>query len=815
MSLTRNTGATSDLLKVFYRVANYWLLFLVSMVLSLAVAFAYVRYTEKVYKVSSTVLLRDNTSKDSGMEMLFKDLGIGGGKKNLENEIEILKSFHISRKAIDLLDFRIFYFAEGNIRTTEIYKANPFAVSFDSIPEEYTGIPMYIKKISDSEYQIHNQYEKNFFDPQTRSFSITPKGKLPARCNLRFGITYGLDGTRFKVDFDPDMMKEYNEATLFFFILNSADKLAGQYQGRLQVKQVNKLSTILDLSLTGKNIRKEADFLNAVVQVYSNNLLDEKNRVASNTIQFIDNQLTEITISLQDAEEQLKYFRANNKIMDLSFAASNAFTKLDRLETEKAQVVVKRKYYDYLLNYVRNNDILKDVVAPSAIGIDDPLLTSLIQQLSKLISERSVLALTAKEKNPAWFVLDDKINSVKKELIENIKGIIASSQITIDDMNKRIGALEKSVNQLPDNERQLVNIQRKFNLNDNIYTYLLQKRAEAGISRAANVPDCSVVEEAAIRSASLVAPKKFVVYAVALFFGLIAPLGFSLVRIWMNDKILSREDLESESNIPVVGMVGNSEESGNLVTRKNPRGAVTEDFRSIKLNLPYLLPGEDLHVICVTSSVPGEGKTFCSVNLASVYAMSGKKTLVLFGDLRRPRIDKELEINTDIGLSNVLIGRCTLPEAIQKSSIPNLYVLPSGPTPPNPAELLGSPQMDEVMEILRREFDFVVIDTPPLGLVADSLIMLKHSQATCYIVRHNYTRKVFLNKINEMYEEKRVQNICLIINDIEGDSVGYGYGYGYRYGSYGYRYGGGYFDEAELPWWKRWLKPVLNFNKKN
>lgn len=785
------------------------------MVISLAVAFAYVRYTEKVYKVSSTILLRDNTSKDSGMEALFKDLGIGGGKKNLENEIEILKSYQISRKAIDLLDFRIFYFAEGNIRTTEIYKANPFSVSFDSIPEEYTGIPMYIKKISNTEYQIHNQYEKNFFDPQTRSFSISKQGKLPDRCNLRFGITYGLDGTRFKVDFDPEMMKEYNETTLFFFILNSAEKLAGQYQGRLQVKQVNKLSTILDLSLTGKNIRKEADFLNAVVQVYSESLLEEKNRVASNTIQFIDNQLTEITISLQDAEEQLKYFRTNNKIMDLSFAASNAFTKLDRLETEKAQIVVKRKYYDYLLNYVRNNDILKDVVAPSAIGIDDPLLTSLIQQLSKLISERSVLGLTAKEKNPAWFVLDDKINSVKKELIENIKGIIASSQITIDDMNKRIGVLEKSVNQLPDNERQLVNIQRKFNLNDNIYTYLLQKRAEAGISRAANVPDCAVVEQAAIRSASLVAPKKFVVYAVALFFGLIAPLGFALIRIWMNDKILSREDLESESDIPIVGMVGNSEEAGNLVTRKNPRGAVTEDFRSIKLNLPYLLPGEDLHVICVTSSVPGEGKTFCSVNLASVYAMSGKKTLVLFGDLRRPRIDKDLEVNTDIGLSNVLVGRCTLPEAIQKSSIPNLYVLPSGPTPPNPAELLGSPQMDEVMAILRREFDFVVIDTPPLGLVADSLIMLKHSQATCYIVRHNYTRKVFLNKINEMYEEKRIQNICLIINDIEGETVGYGYGYGYRYGSYGYRYGGGYFDETDVPFWKKWLKPILNFKKKN
>ncbi len=807
MSTTRNSGASSDLLRVFYRITNYWLLFLVSMVVALAIAFAYVRYTEKVYKVSSTILLRDNTTKDSGMETLFKDLGIGGGKKNLENEIEILKSFSISRKAIDLLDFKVFYFAEGNIRTTEIYLANPFRVQMDSILEEYAGIPLYIKKVSPTEYQLHNQYEKNFFDPQTRKFSMAKREKLPVRCNLRFGISYRLEGTRFKVDFNPVMMKEYNEGTLFFFILNNADRLADQYQSRLQVKQVNKLSTILDLSLTGKNIRKEADFLNALVKVYSENLLEEKNKVATNTIRFIDNQLTEITISLQDAEEQLKYFRANNKIMDLSFAASNAFNKLDALETEKAQIVVKRKYYDYLLNYVRSNNVLKDVVAPSAIGIDDPLLASLIQQLSKLISERSVLGLTAREKNPAWFVLDDKINSIKKELIENIKGIIASSQIIQDDLNKRIEALEKSVDQLPDNERQLVNIQRKFNLNDNIYTYLLQKRAEAGISRAANIPDCQVVEEAAIRSAGLVAPKKVIVYAVALFFGLLIPISISLARIWMNDKILSKEDLENESDIPIVGMVGNSHNFGNLVTQNNPRGAVTEDFRSIKLNLPYMQPNREVQVICVTSSVPGEGKTFCSVNLASVYAMSGKKTLVLFADLRRPRIDKELEINTDLGLSNVLIGKSTLAEVIQVSSVKNLFVLASGPTPPNPAELLGDARMDQVMADLKKEFDCIIIDTPPLGLVADSLLMLKYSDAACYIVRHDYTRKIFLRKINEMYEEKRVKNICLIINDIAGETVGYGYGYGYRYGGYGYQYG--YFDEEEAPIWKKLLKTTF------
>jgi len=807
VSISKNSGASSDLLRVFYRITNYWLLFLISMVIALAIAFAYVRYTEKVFKVSSTILLRDHTTKDSGMEMLFKDLGIGGGKKNLENEIEILKSFDISGKAIDRLDFKIFYYAEGNIRTTEIYQVNPFGVHIDSVPIEYGGIPLYIKKVGANEYQLHNQYEKNFFDPQTKSFSISKKENLPDRCNLRFGISYALDGTRFRIDYNSILMKEYNENTLFFFVLNDRERLTGQYQGRLQVKQINKLSTILDLSLTGKNIRKEADFLNALIQVYSENLLEEKNKVASNTIQFIDNQLTEINVSLQDAEEQLKYFRANNKIMDLSFAASNAFNKLDGLETEKAQIVVKRKYFDYLLNYVKSNNILKDVVAPSAIGIDDPLLTSLIQQLSKLSSERSVLGLTAREKNPAWFVLDDKINSVKKELVENIKGIIASSQIMQDDLNKRISALEKSVAQLPDNERQLVNIQRKFNLNDNIYTYLLQKRAEAGMSRAANMPDCQVVEEAAIRSASLVAPKKAVVFAIALFFGLLFPISISLARIWMNDKVLSKDDLENESDIPIVGMVGNSHNFGNLVTQNNPRGAVTEDFRSIKLNLPYMQPNREIQVICVTSSVPGEGKTFCSVNLASVYAMSGKKTLVIFADLRKPRIDKELEVNTEFGLSNVLIGKGELSAAIQKSAVNNLYVLASGPSPPNPAELLGNERMDEVMEELKKSFDCIIIDTPPLGLVADSLLMLKYSDAICYIVRHDYTRKIFLRKINEMYEDKRIRNICLIINDIAGETVGYGYGYGYRYGGYGYQYG--YFEEENLPLWKRIQKMII------
>jgi capsular exopolysaccharide synthesis family protein len=405
----------------------------------------------------------------------------------------------------------------------------------------------------------------------------------------------------------------------------------------------------------------------------------------------------------------------------------------------------------------------------------------------------------------------DKINSIKKELIENIKSIIASSQITQDELDKRINILEKSVDQLPDNERQLVNIQRKFNLNDNIYTYLLQKRAEAGISRAANAPDCQVVEEAHLRSASLLSPKKNIILALALFFGLLIPTAFSLIRILLNDKILSKEDLENESSIPIVRMVGNSHNFGNLATKNNPRGAVTEDFRSIKLNLPYMQPKQEIQVVCVTSSVPGEGKTFCSVNLASVYAMSGKKTLVLFGDLRRPRIDKELEINTDLGLSNVLIGRNTLAEVIQPSSLKNLYVLASGPTPPNPAELLGDTKMDEVMVQLKKEFDVIIIDTPPLGLVADSLLMLKYSDAACYIVRHNYTRKLFLRKINEMFEEKRVKNICLIINDIEGETVGYGYGYGYRYGGYGYH---GYFEQEETSFWKKAPKWLTGLFKK-
>lgn len=811
--MTQSTKkAGSELLEIFYRITNFWLLYLVSLVTALVVAFAYVRYTERVYSVSTSVLLRDETSKNNNLEGLFKDLGIATGKKNLENEIALLKSHKLILKAINRLNFNIFYYAEGNIRTSEIYRKNPFSVQIDTIKEEFVGTPFYIQKLNDREYHLHTAYEKEFFDPQTHKFSLRSKDNLPSRSRLQFGVSYAFSGTRFTVDSRPELIEEYNPNTLFYFVFNLPDDLADAYGGRLNVKQVNKLSTILELSIRGKVVEKESDFLNSLVAVYTENILEEKNKVAGNTIKFIDQQLSEITVSLQEAEEELKYFRANNKIMDLSFAATNAFSKLDALESEKAQITVKRKYYDYLLNYIRSNDVMKDVVAPSSIGIDDPLLTSLIQQLSKLTSDKSVLSLSAKEKNPAWFILEDKINSIKKELIENIKGIIANSQIASDELQRRIAVLEKSVNELPDNERRLVNIQRKFNLSDNIYTYLLQKRAEAGIAMAANLPDCQVVEEASLRAASLVAPKKSVVFAIALFVGLLLPTLIALARIWLNDKIISREDLENNTEIPIVGMVGNNANVHNLVTITSPRGPVTEDFRSIKLNLPYMQPNRELKVIVVTSSVPGEGKTFCSVNLASVYAMSGKRTLVLFADLRRPRIDKELAINPDIGLSNVLIGKENLMEVVQESAVKNLFVLASGPTPPNPAELLGTQKMDEVIQVLRQHFDTIIIDTPPLGLVADSLLLIKHSDAICYIVRHNYTRKLFLRKINEMYEEHRIKNICIIINDIEGETVGYGYGYGYRYGGYGYSYG--YFEEEAQPFWKRlsgnWWKRERN-----
>ncbi|WP_028981491.1 GumC family protein [Sporocytophaga myxococcoides] len=751
-----------DIKALLSKAYQYWPLFALSLFLSLGYAYLYIRYyTEPHYNVVSTILIKPN-EKISG----FQEIDLFRQDKKKANEMAILKSYEIAYKTLLQLEFSVSYFHKGQVRDVELYQSTPFKVIIDtSFKKQAYNVPVFINIISSNDFKlaIGNAGELN------QTFSFGEPVKLE---NLSFTVV--------KLDENLQIADHY------YFKLHDPANLAILYRNKLQVTNSGgKESSILELSTVGNNIQRECDYLNKLTEVYIQNGLEEKNQIASNTINFIDSQLASIAASLNNAETELESFRRNNKVMDISSAATSVFAKLDELESEKAVLLVKDKYYHYVLDYVSNNKDLSGVVAPSTMGIDDPLLNSLTLNLVELNREKSSLGRNTTGNNPFLNSLEIKIKNSKEALLENVKNIINGSRISIEDIEKRIVKLEKEVSNLPRNERDLVDIQRRFNLNDHLYNYLLEKKAESGIAKASNIPDNRIVERARSFNAFQVGPKTNMIYSNAILVGLSIPLGFLFLRSYFNNKIQSKKSIEERTDIPVIGIVGHNDNFSNLAVLKNPKSGIAESFRSIRINLQYLAPDKEKKIICITSSISGEGKTFTSINLASIVAMSGKKTILIGADLRKPKIFEDFGLDNSSGLSTYLAGKHKLEQIVFKTQVEHLDIISAGPVPPNPGELILSSRLNVLMDELKLRYDYIIIDTPPIGLVSDCFILMKYSDINLYIVRHKYTEIKLLDKVNGFVNDGKISNMSIIINDLYNNDSKYGYGYGY-YDSFGY-----------------------------
>jgi tyrosine-protein kinase Etk/Wzc len=559
--------------------------------------------------------------------------------------------------------------------------------------------------------------------------------------------------------------------------------------------------------------------LNKLADVYLQSSLDEKNSIVENTINFIDRQLNGIIDSLKIAEDNLLNFRLTNNVIDISQEGGVIFQKLERLQNEKALLNIKFNYYTYIYDYVQSKSDLKDLIAPSSIGIEDPLLNSLIMTLNEYMSEKNVLSYSAKDNTPSLNLINVKIQNAKETLLENLSNIIKTTEITLKDYDKRISLSDSEIKKLPVTEQQLIKIQRKFELSDNIYTYLLEKRAEAGIAQASNIPDNKVLDMARSQNAVQVAPKKSLNYMIALIIGILMPLVVIIILDFFNNKISDRKDIEDGTNVPIIGSIGHNNKETELVVHEKPKSSIAESFRTLRTNVHYILLENKSHVISISSTVSGEGKTFCAINIGSIFAISNKKTLLVGLDLRKPKLHKDLNLENEIGMSSYLIGKNTLAEILIETSIPNLFVIPSGPVPPNPAELIESDKFAMFMEEARAEFDYIVLDTPPIALVTDALLISKHCDANLFVIRQNYSTKTVVKLVNELKENKKIKNFAIVLNDVK---VPYYYGiygrYGYSYSGnyqYGYNYGYGYYDDdpvVEMNWIDK-LKGKLRIRK--
>jgi len=781
-----------DIKKYIFLLLSHWYLFAIS--LTIAYAYAYVKNMQTIpqYAVSTSIMVKDESG--SGPESILGNFNVLNTNKNIQNEIGVLKSYNISNRALRKLDFEVSYYSVGKFRNTEIYKSSPFIIVMDSAVQQPYYVPLQLRILSDKEVVIESE-------------------DLKIQRTIRFGELFEEAGFRFYVELrTANNFKQEFTTGVYEFYLNNLHNLTNSYMTRLQVDPYADSPSILWLWIVGENPQKEVDYLNKVVEVYMNVSLEEKNQTAVRTMQFIDDQLEGIMDSLRVIEDDIQGFRQQYDIRPTgSGGANDTYRQLEMFEAQRSIKIINVKYYDYLTKELELGSDFTEIILPNILGVSDPILEANIQQIVSLYEDRKLKAFGVRQDVPVLQEIDYKIDLAKRTLklhIQNIKGIANEGLAVI---NNKIEELNQKINELPYTERQMLNMEREYKFNDNIYSFLLQKRTEAGITRFSNRPDAKIIDEANAANAVSRTANPAGTRNKMLMIGTLIPLIFIALREFMNNKINDKSDIENNTQIPILGTISNNNKKTNLPTFDKPKSPISESFRALRTNLQYLLVEKTQKVIALTSTVSGEGKTFCAMNLASIIAMSDKKTLLVGLDLRKPKIHLEFDMeNNDIGMSTYLIKKNTFTEIIKKTRIPNLDIAFSGPIPPNPAELIESDRMREFLEEAKTVYDFVIIDTPPVAIVTDALLLGTHVDAFLYNIRQNYTVKGALKLLNELSKANNLKNLSIIVNDVKvarqygyrygyGYGYGAGYGYGYGYGAgYGYSYGQGYYAEDDM-----------------
>ncbi|HSV88410.1 MAG TPA: polysaccharide biosynthesis tyrosine autokinase [Bacteroidales bacterium] len=780
-----------DIKGLIFRHLHYWWLFVLGVFLALVIAYSYNRLEEPVYRVHSKVLISDPT-KGLNRNALLAELGAFPTRSGFHDQIIILRSTSMVDSVLQRMNLEVYYFEITNRifgfkRTRESYDETPFVVNLDWLTPNSNDLTVFLEIVDENLFVLEENSE----------FGIRKQ-------TMRFGELFYNHHFRFNLNLTENFSPDRHIGKTFMFVVRNQDSQIGEYVGNLQVQPHNEDAWILDVFFVATHLGRAKDFVNTLTSYFVEAGLREKNQTALNTINFIDEQILVTTDSLRIAETNLLSFRRDNQLVDISLMANQLLNELQALDQQKAVEEIKQQYYNYLITYLERDESFEEVFGPSALGIEDRLLNELINELSRLYSERARLLLTTTERSPLVQATNMQISKSRSTLKENIRSMQSASNILLSDVNRRIVQIERRISDLPQTERELLNIQRRFNLNDATYTFLLEKRAEAGIAMASNVPDNQVIDSA--RFDSIVAPKSTRNYAIALMLGFFIPLAFIILKDFFNTKILDKREVTDKLSFPLVGIIPHDELASkagdtDLIVFENPRSHLVEAFRSLRTNLQFIVPNESSKVIVVTSSASYEGKSFTALNLACVFALSGKKTVLVVADLRKPKTWKELNLVKEPGLSNYLIGKATYKEILQcPIKDEPLWVVSSGPAPPNPTELLENERMSQLLIELRKEFDNIIIDTPPVGMVSDATALMKLADTTLYIIRQRLTERAALDFINDFSEKTGIKNICLELNDMEASRLDPRFGYGYGYG-YGYQKNENEFDTSLFGRW--------------
>jgi len=754
------------------KVASLKYLYVAMIVLCFAGAFVLNRFSTKVYEASASLSPVENktTSMLSSNE-LFSGLQSLESVNKIENDITNLSSFELVNATVNSMNLEVGYFREHkNVfkQTVELFGNSPFKVSIDKSHIQPINSKIYISLVDESAYRLTISQKKvslyNYLDNQVVSEDNTVN--IDTVC--KFNETISNKTLRFSISLDKDYLeKQTPEKYMYYFTFNHLDYLSKGYLKKLEVEKASPLATIINIKFSEKNLDKTITFLNRYLNSFLDENLNKKNNVARSTVKFIDDQISGISDSLVRSESALRNYKSTNQVMDLSFQGQRIYEQMQQIETERANLQVTQRYYNYVINYLKSSDELSGVNPPSSMNVNDPIINQLITTLNDLSTQRATLVAGSNpQKNIFLGQIENKIRVQRQTILENFTGNLNTLTLSLNEIDYRQEKLSKEISKLPRTEMNMVSMQREFNLNDAIYTFLLQKKSEAAISLASNYPDYEIVEPARIITSKIVAPKKVINYMMALLFGLLLPTLYLMIRDFFDDKIRSINDAEYMLHRSVMSVIYSNNLKSESVVSEFPKSAISESFRNLRSSLFLKSDHEKSRVILITSSQPQDGKSFVSLNLSSSIASVGYKTILIDCDLRRPTLHIKIKEDNSVGLTNYMIKKASPEEIIRNTAITNLDFISAGPIIPNPSELMESGILDNLINYLKEKYDYIIIDTTPVGIVADAILMMKYASKVLLIIRNNYTRKdIFANVINNLKTNK-LSNYDIVYNDL-------------------------------------------------
>lgn len=747
---------------------NYWYLFAIAIAVSLVVAFFYIQHLPSQWIISSKIIVEDDKNSpgrsltngvNADLASLFEI------KSNADNEVKVIKSRSLLKSVINDLNLNTHIYSDGFFRKKELYADAPFTITADR---------------KDSS----RQHKYSIVILNYNQFTIEDD-KTSVKATGTFGQPVKMNELNITLNKTAAFQPSGKFSAVIMPVKTAERQLDADFNALLDDKQ----ATVIDLQLSYEDPERGEQILRKLMDIYLQNNLANKVRLADSTMKFIDKRLVVVGSQLDNTEKDLERYKVQNNISDIGAQSKALVQGADEYQNKLNENDVQLNVVNSLYKSVSGGN--QPQVIPSSLVTKDPAFGSAINEYNAMLLRREQLKMQYVEKSPVIENLDQQIDVARKALLTSLHSYRNSLEISQGELRRQNATISQKISSAPVKERGYLDYARQQTLKQDLYLFLLQKREETAISQTATISNCRVLDDAESEEKPY-APKKSLIYIIGLFAGILVPITGISIREMLNIKIQNKSDVEKHTAVPLLGEISRSENKKKLLVYTDPLSLISEEIRAVRTNLKYITDKGKSNVIMFTSSMSGEGKSFISLNLANSIAISGKKVVLLELDLRKPKLLKSIGIDNEYGFTNYMISsdKNGLDKLVKQSSLnENFYIVSSGPIPPNPAEMLMDDKLRTLIAELRDKFDYVIIDTAPVGLVSDALIIEEFADITCYVLRQNYTYKSQLGIVNDLYKTKKVKQLYLIVNDIQMQKnamTGYGHGYGHGYGNYQY-----------------------------